>query len=38
MADVVVLDEEDTIDGGSVIKGFSARVKDFSADLDLLDS
>jgi Uma2 family endonuclease len=38
MAHVVVLGEEDTIDGDSVIKGFSARVKDFFADLDLLDS
>ena len=38
MADVVVLAEEDAIDGGQVIEGFSAQVKDFFADLDLLDS
>lgn len=38
MADFEVLGEEDTIDGGSVINRFSAQVKDFFADLDLLDS
>ena len=37
-ADFVVLGVEDSIDGGTVIDGFSVSVKDFFADLDLLDS
>lgn len=36
-ADVIVLGEDDTIDGGPVVDGFSAVLKEFFADLDLLD-
>ena len=38
MADFVVLGQNDTIDGGQVVDGFSASVNEFFADLDLLDS
>ncbi len=32
---VQVLGETDTIDGGSAVHGFTARVSDFFADLDI---